>query len=46
MVPIVMVAFDYGQKKVKFSEPKMPTDNQVADIEKYTSYFKGVVEKH
>ncbi|PIB25235.1 lysophospholipid acyltransferase family protein [Maribacter sp. 4G9] len=45
-VPIVMVAFDYGKKEVRFSKPQMPTGDQVADIEKYSSYFKGVVGKH
>lgn len=41
-VPIVMVAFDYGKKEVKFSKPQIPTENQTEDIEKYESYFNGV----
>lgn len=44
-VPIVMVAFDYGKKEVKFSEPQIPTANQTKDIEKYITYFKGVKGK-
>lgn len=41
-VPIVMVAFDYGKKEVKFSKPQIPTQNQAADLEKYSSFFRGV----
>jgi 1-acyl-sn-glycerol-3-phosphate acyltransferase len=42
-VPVVMVAFDYGKKQIKISEPNFPTDDQVADFKLYKSFFKGVV---
>jgi 1-acyl-sn-glycerol-3-phosphate acyltransferase len=44
-VPIVMVAFDYGKKQVKISEPVYPTDNKEKDFELYRDFFKGVVGK-
>lgn len=44
-VPIVMVAFDYGMKQVKISDPQIPTGNRLADFEKYENFFKGVVGK-
>ncbi|WP_273567522.1 1-acyl-sn-glycerol-3-phosphate acyltransferase [Maribacter halichondriae] len=44
-VPIVMVAFDYGKKEIKFSEPHFPTDNKEDDFKTYMSFFKGVVGK-
>ena len=45
-VPIVLVAFDYGKKEVKISEPVYPTENQEADFEKYHAFFEGVEGKH
>ena len=44
-VPIVMVAFDYGKKEVKFSEPFWPTDDLERDFLKIHSFFKGVTGK-
>jgi len=44
-VPIVLVAFDYGRKEIKFSEPQYTTKSKFADFEKYTAFFKGVVGK-
>ncbi len=44
-VPIVMVAFDYGNKRVKISEPHFPTGDQEADFEGYHTFFKGVKGK-
>ncbi|MDA9089402.1 1-acyl-sn-glycerol-3-phosphate acyltransferase [Maribacter arcticus] len=41
-VPIVMVAFDYGKKEIKISEPIIPTENQIADFEKYHAFYEGV----
>jgi 1-acyl-sn-glycerol-3-phosphate acyltransferase len=41
-VPIVLVAFDYGKKEIKISEPKFPTDDQIADFEKYHAFYDGV----
>ncbi len=44
-VPIVMVAFDFGKKQVKISEPTYPTDDIKADFEKYEAFYAGVVGK-
>ncbi|RTE53382.1 acyltransferase [Arenibacter aquaticus] len=44
-VPIVMVAFDFGKKQVKISEPQYPTPQQEKDFTTYKSFFKGVVGK-
>lgn len=44
-VPIVMVAFDFGKKEVKFSEAHWTTSNQEADFQSYYAFFKGVLGK-
>ena len=44
-VPIVLVAFDYGKKQIKFSKPHVPTDDIEADFKTYKAFFKGVVGK-
>jgi len=44
-VPIVMVAFDFGKKQVKISDPQIPTGDRLADFDKYGDFFKGVVGK-
>jgi 1-acyl-sn-glycerol-3-phosphate acyltransferase len=44
-VPIVMVAFDYGKKQVKISDPVFTTDNKETDFKRYKEFFKGVVGK-
>lgn len=44
-VPIIPVAFDYGNKKVVYHEPFYPTGNLEIDLEILYSYFKGVVGK-
>lgn len=44
-VPIVMVAFDYGNKAVKFSDPFFPTWNEEQDFTKMRSFFEGVKGK-
>lgn len=44
-VPIVMVAFDFGKKEVKISEPKYPTNDMKADLQSYREFYKGVVGK-
>ncbi len=44
-VPIVMVAFDYGKKQVKISDPVFPTDNKETDFKRYKEFFKGAVGK-
>ena len=45
-IPIVMVAFDYGKKEVRFSEPQMPTEDMDNDFKIYESCFKGVQGKY
>lgn len=44
-VPIVLVAFDYGKKEVKISEPSWTTEDKEADFETYEAFFKGVEGK-
>ncbi|WP_047244832.1 1-acyl-sn-glycerol-3-phosphate acyltransferase [Maribacter thermophilus] len=44
-VPIVLCAFDYGKKEIKFSKPYTPTDDKEMDFENYRSFFKGVKGK-
>lgn len=44
-VPIVLVAFDFGKKEIKVSQPQYPTDNMIKDMETYKAFFKGVVGK-
>ncbi len=44
-VPIILVAFDYGRKQIKFSEPVFPSENIEADFKAYREFFKGVVGK-
>ncbi|WP_224483192.1 lysophospholipid acyltransferase family protein [Robertkochia aurantiaca] len=44
-VPIVMVAFDFGKRTIKISEPFHPTDDQEADFQYMYSFFKGVKGK-
>ncbi len=41
-VPIVMVAFDFGKKRVKISEPLWTTDNMHLDFRKVRQFFKDV----
>jgi 1-acyl-sn-glycerol-3-phosphate acyltransferase len=43
-VPIVMVAFDFGNKQVKIADPFLPTE-QEADFKKIHTFFKGVKGK-
>ncbi len=44
-VPIVLVAFDYGAKTVRFSEPRMPSGDYEKDYASYREFFRGVVGK-
>lgn len=44
-VPIVMVAFDFGNKEVKVAEPFMPTEDIQQDFKKIRAFFKGVKGK-
>lgn len=45
-VPIVMVAFDYGKKEIKFSKSVLPTENIELDFNTYHQFFEGVIGKH
>lgn len=38
-VPILMVAFDYGTKTVRFAEPFLPTDSIENDFKKIIKFF-------
>lgn len=44
-VPIILVAFDYGHKQVKFSKPFTPTENKEGDFKKYRKFFEGSIGK-
>lgn len=44
-VPIVLVAFDFGKKQVKVSEPLHPTENMEEDLQSYRAFYKGVKGK-
>jgi len=44
-VPITLVAFDFGKKEVKISEPFFTTDSIEADFEHIHKFFEGVVGK-
>ncbi len=44
-VPVVMVAFDFGNKQIKVSKPHYPTADQAADFKIYEAFFKGVKGK-
>ena len=44
-VPIISVAFDFGKKEVKISEPFHPTGTIEADLPKILEFYKGVKGK-
>lgn len=44
-VPVVMVAFDYGNKRHIISKPFYPTDNVDEDFKFMHSFFDGIVGK-
>ncbi|WP_394749672.1 1-acyl-sn-glycerol-3-phosphate acyltransferase [Spongiimicrobium salis] len=44
-VPIVMVAFDYGSKQVKISDPYPISSFKEGELEKKHEFFNGVVGK-
>ena len=44
-VPIVLVAFDFGKKEVKFSKPFEPTGDYIKDLNYIRTFFKGVTGK-
>ena len=41
-VPIVLVAFDFGKKQVKISDPRLPTGDFQADYAEYQRFYQGV----
>jgi len=45
-VPIVMVGLDYVSKKVVFSEPMVPSDNQERDFETILAFFRPIKGKY
>ena len=44
-VPIIMVAFDFGKKRVVISSPFYPTEDIDKDLQFMYSFFKGVKGK-
>ncbi len=44
-VPIVMVAFDFGKKQIKVSQPHFPSENMEQDLKVYKEFYKGVLGK-
>ncbi|MFS4417632.1 1-acyl-sn-glycerol-3-phosphate acyltransferase [Maribacter sp. 2307ULW6-5] len=44
-VPIVLIAFDFGKKEIKVSEPQNPTEDIAADFARYEAFFEGVQGK-
>lgn len=44
-VPLIMIAFDFGKKKVKVSDPLYITDDKEADFRKMKEFYKDVVGK-
>lgn len=44
-VPVVLVAFDFGNKQVKVSEPRLTSDDKEADFKAYEDFFKGIKGK-
>lgn len=44
-VPVVLIAFDFGNKQVKVSEPHHTSDDKEADFKIYEDFFKGIKGK-
>jgi 1-acyl-sn-glycerol-3-phosphate acyltransferase len=44
-VPILMVAFDFGNKQVVFADPFLPTQNEAADFKTILDFFGPVQGK-
>lgn len=44
-VPIVLVAFDYGKKQIKVSEPRPTSGNIEKDFEFYKAFYAGTSGK-
>ena len=45
-IPIQMIGFDYGRKRVVFAEPFYPTDDIKADFKKIITFFSGMLGKN
>ncbi len=45
-VPIVMATLDFGNKRIKISEPFYPTEDREKDFEYFHSFYEGVQGKH
>ncbi len=45
-VPIIMIKFDFGKKKVTFSPPFYPTNDKAADFAHIRAFYKGVQGKN
>lgn len=44
-VPIVMIAFDFGEKSVKISKPLTPTNDKESDFSRIKEFYKEVTGK-
>lgn len=44
-VPIIMVAFDYGTKTIKFSEPFYTTNDMEKDFSEIQNFYEGIKGK-
>ena len=44
-VPIVMVAFDFGKREIKVSQPHFPSGDLEKDLKVYKDFYKGVIGK-
>ena len=44
-VPIVLVAFDYGTKTVRISEPRYPSGDYETDYASFREFYRGVTGK-
>jgi 1-acyl-sn-glycerol-3-phosphate acyltransferase len=45
-VPIVVAAFDYGRKRVRFGPTFKPTGNLEADMAVIKSFYDGIIARH
>lgn len=45
-VPIVLIAFDFGNRIIKVSEPQHTTDDKTSDFSVYETFFQGVRGKN
>ena len=44
-LPIVKVAFDFGNKQVLIEPPEYVTGDMKADIDRYKAYYRGIKGK-